>query len=509
TAAVPDSLSECEALDAFFGSSLGVEKTADNLVLDPVTLTRPFARINLIQKTLSLLADVRAVGLSYEETNQVFNIQTGEVKIADEVKDTLTITNNGEAFQTAEGGIFAYVYLFAPLVVDAQTELAMNLSFYRDEAATEEISKRTIPAGQPYARNYVTNLSGNYLDPEGTLEVNMDTEDYEVLEVFAVWDGVYPDVQYPDDPQAGAEATLLTAKISEGVYDITTADQLDCMAWLINESIGDYSTYTYNLKVNIDLDGESENPVKHWTPIGNNVETLFAGTFDGQGHVVKNMNVSVTIETSGNNAGGFFGGITGNAFIQYLQVEGDVSIVCDEPIPVGGKIGIAGGITGALLGGGSVAYCSFTGGLSVTASDSETEVATGGITGYLYFTKGPILNCIASLTSLSINSESTDLYSGVLVGGGAVPIAYCAWLPYSNLPDIGVGVGDEFVFSMSDPENMNELLENLDAANGVNSLDYSEVEALIKQELEPEFEWTFTPTFKWVDKDGTLRLQAR
>ncbi|MDR0973166.1 MAG: hypothetical protein LBM61_04185, partial [Prevotellaceae bacterium] len=37
TSAVPDSLAECEAMDAFFGSILGVKKTADNLVLESVT----------------------------------------------------------------------------------------------------------------------------------------------------------------------------------------------------------------------------------------------------------------------------------------------------------------------------------------------------------------------------------------------------------------------------------------------------------------------------------------
>ncbi|MDR0972574.1 MAG: hypothetical protein LBM61_01135 [Prevotellaceae bacterium] len=481
TNAMPDSLAEHEAMDAFFGVLPGVVKGASVLPLTSVTLTRPFARINLVQEPLSMLATVRAVGLSYTKAKQTFDIQTGEVETGDTEEKTLVLTNNGEVFQMADKGIFAYAYLFAPEEGNATTASVIDVSFYSNEAATQQIGQTCeIPAGKSYKRNYVTNVRGDYLDADGELDIDHGL-DYEEYVDPTLWDGVYPDVQYPDDPTAGAIATL-GDPISPGVYEITTADQLDCMAWLINNAATNatYRGYTYNLKVDIDLDGESADPEKLWTPIGT-YSLPFTGTLNGGGHLIKNMNVNGEYQCAG-----FFGVIDGGA-ASYLQVSGSVTSTT--------FYSNVGGIAGYLYDG-TISFCSYEGSLS-----PADAAGTGGIVGFMYAdtSDSSLQNCVSLLTSVTNPNASNN---GTILGySGAGDyhnyITNCAWTPCDNtattdVPDDKLTIGKT----------------SADQVISDNTEEYATVTAMFADSADNAGINANASAFRWFNDDGTLTLKA-
>jgi hypothetical protein len=458
TDAVPDSIAECIAMDAFFGSIIDKDKVA-NVDLDlSVTLKRPFARITLIQKPLSLLATVRAVGFSYEEGYQAFNIQTGDTVYAAAKKDTLTLTNNGEVFQMAEGGIFAYAYLFAPADDGAETESVINVSFYGDEEAENKIGETfALPAEQPYMRNYVTNITENYLDPTGDLDVDHNPNydigltDYQAISIL--------------------EAARTFTSEEDPLYNefvLDTSEELFALAHAVNNGLKmpadvveteyAYAGAYYELGDDIDLEDEP------WTPIGNTPAAPFSGTFNGQGHKISNLSVS----------GAAFAGLFGMSMgqIAYLMVEGNVA--GSGVVNNGNKdFQIVGGIVSVGM---NVRFCSFEGSLSASWT-SAGQIEVGGIAG-----EGmQISNCVSMLSEVSITAgnETTVHAYGIGTGEGAT---YCAWLPVG-----GITKGANNETNVSNPENLATLIDELNNLNGVN---------------------TGATAFEWFDDDGTLNLRV-
>ena len=97
-------------------------------------------------------------------------------------------------------------------------------------------------------------------------------------------------------------------------YEISTAAQLAGLAELVNDGTAEFSGKTIKLAEDIDLDK------REWIPIGNENENWndykFKGTFDGDGHIIRSLNVPDTALP------GLFGQATG--VIQNLIVLGEV-----------------------------------------------------------------------------------------------------------------------------------------------------------------------------------------
>lgn len=119
----------------------------------------------------------------------------------------------------------------------------------------------------------------------------------------------------------------------------------------------------YTLTCDIDMAGMIINP------IGSMSEKAFKGTFDGQGHTIKNyvINNSGTTEVSI----GLFGVSTG--IIMNLDAQGDVKQAVSNDDVYG-----VGGILGVNLNGGKILNCSFSGNVSSTDC---MFVSTGGVVG--------------------------------------------------------------------------------------------------------------------------------
>ena len=164
-------------------------------------------------------------------------------------------------------------------------------------------------------------------------------------------------------------ASAEPAKDENGVYQIGTADELRWFADAVNGG-----EYGLNAKLTADIDLES----KPWTPIGNNPWTYllpandrpgkYTGTFDGAGHVVKNLYINIdNADDNTGNKQGLFGLVTGKAVIKNLGVTGSVTTT--------GKR--AGGIAGYLWGSPAKIENCFSA-VDVTAHSYAGGIAGGG-----------------------------------------------------------------------------------------------------------------------------------
>ncbi|EHI61473.1 S-layer homology domain-containing protein [Hungatella hathewayi] len=203
--------------------------------------------------------------------------------------------------------------------------------------------------------------------------------------------------------------------VADGQYTVATAKGLENLAELVNrDGSGDAENYTVEMLGSIDLQN------KEWTPIGNSNRHLFQGTFDGQGHTVKNLKI-----TNGSQYIGLFGNVKGG-IIQNLKVEGEVT----------GRIW-AGGIAGQITSG-TVENCVSEVVVQIT------EKRAGGIVGEASAADGPMVirNCYSTGDVSSSNSISAyDSIGGIVGTGSNVSIEYCYSIGEISGPSLVGGIG--------------------------------------------------------------------
>lgn len=166
-------------------------------------------------------------------------------------------------------------------------------------------------------------------------------------------------------------------------YQIASADDLCQMAQLVNTEDDAYRNAHYILTADIDLGGEA------WTPIGDGYldgYKAFPGTFDGDGHTIRGLNVS----TNAQDKTRFFG--------LFGQVEGTVKnlTIAASTIDCSGKDSTTtGAIVGCVYFGGTIENCHVSSDVTVTGS-----YTTGGVVGQV---SGVMTNCsnAASVTGTS------------------------------------------------------------------------------------------------------------
>ena len=113
-------------------------------------------------------------------------------------------------------------------------------------------------------------------------------------------------------------------------YQISTADQLKLFRDIVNGSNGQTPNRGACAVLTADIDLNNE----PWTPIGPDRDSAYTGTFDGQGHTVKNLSVTVNVQPG---RAGLFGCVK-DGTIRKLTVAGSVSCTANQ--------GWCGGIAG-------------------------------------------------------------------------------------------------------------------------------------------------------------------
>ncbi len=176
-----------------------------------------------------------------------------------------------------------------------------------------------LPVGYTYRYFF---RASNYSKVEGSISANAEGAETVTLpmDVKTGWDG---------------ESRQEPSQVN-GIYQIGSGDEL---AWLAQEvNAGRSADCSAVLTADIDL-GE-ENP---WTPIGTSGNP-FKGSFDGQGHTVKNLYIN---NSSGDQ--GLFGNAT-NCIICNVTVEGSITAGgSGYASGVGGLVGTLSGYSGSVL----------------------------------------------------------------------------------------------------------------------------------------------------------------
>ena len=193
-------------------------------------------------------------------------------------------------------------------------------------------------------------------------------------------------------PQAAASAatgdpdwTAYEVKEDAGVYKITTPEELAWLAQTVNAGENTFADKTVKLEQDIDLSelcyAVDEDTAISWTPIGD-VSHPFKGMFDGGGHTVSGLYISLTGEWTSSSTNKLYQGLFGrvqSGTVQNLIVCGSVSVVNAENKQTRYIGGVVGGNAG------TVQNCGFYG--TVTAKktnkgvESDSTSSNGGVVG--------------------------------------------------------------------------------------------------------------------------------
>lgn len=198
----------------------------------------------------------------------------------------------------------------------------------------------------------------------------LEDEGENAVDAVTVWDG-----------SAATKFAGGTGTVADP-YRISTGAELAWLAAQVNDG-NDFSTKTVTLTNNIDLNN------KAWTPIGNS-DSVFAGTFDGNGHTISGLYINITGSYSPAKKGRLYQGLFGcveDGTVQNLIVTGSVTIGNEKSV----NVSYIGGIVG-INDGGKVQNCGFYGTISAKKNVSKTPKDctkdNGGVVG-----KGKAAKC--------------------------------------------------------------------------------------------------------------------
>ena len=264
---------------------------------------------------------------------------------------------------------------------------------------------------------------------KGSLGDNFGTDATE----YSEWDGTEIATAY-----AGGSGT------SEDPYQIATAAQLAFLAQEANKEGSEYqwaeTRKYFKLTANINLKGHE------WTPIGS--ESLrFAGSFDGDGHVIVNLNVK-----GAGRFAGLFGWIRNGATVKNLVIR-NASVSAVSPGSETQNPEAYSGIVAAYCAGGcTISNCKVDG--TVTS-----DYCAGGIVGYSAndsapYNDGAITYCTADVVC-SVSGSKSDSYCGGIAGHSCVKMYGCTVRGKIDGPcDVGglvgwLGTGGSLVYHFS------------------------------------------------------------
>lgn len=181
-------------------------------------------------------------------------------------------------------------------------------------------------------------------------------------------------------------------------------------------------------------------------------KNVFSGTFDGQGHLISNLNIRVTESLSSTEYAqiGLFSILASADASDYAQVKNlvfaDVSINAD----ITGGFTAAGTLAGEVNGYASVDnICVLTGNVTVNGSNQSDTVGAAGLIGECR-TNAPMGNAFISITNvfngaeILAGSSSTLNYAGGIIGrvsGTCKKISGCVNIGRTSFKgDLGLGI---------------------------------------------------------------------
>lgn len=444
--------------DAFFASA-EFTKAEKALTIPTVTLTRPFMKLTIAEKNAERFASCEHV-IAHFNTLYKFDVATGN---ATGIKNYGLPAANGHRNYGNDitiGGktckTLVCLYLFANEADGTMDNI--KLEFTSSEQG-KSLPTVTIPAGIPLKRNYCVNAAGNLIGEPSSSTVNM------TVDINSDWTG---EKEYNTDVTNARKILDLAKTDGNGDdattyhYTIDTPEELAALSTLTKANAvvitgcTNAKYYEANYKLNADINLEN----KPWTPID-----YFEGTFDGQGHTISNMNVSIQ-STDGISAG-LFGYSTGT--IRNLIVEGEVTVNSGRSCQVGGICGRGGSE-------GKIEFCRFNGTVSSTTLNQLSYNSAGGILGDEVLGT-TITGCIANAKVTISGGDTSNSEAGGLAGN--IEGSDCKYSAWNNDPNGGIsdmiGKNDNnssstACYSFTNISGLNALLSGIN--NGVPSSTY-------------------------------------
>lgn len=389
-----------------------------------VVLKNATAQVNFVESS-GLLSTNNTLAVTYA-AGATLNVGTGKVT---EVSGAITHTFTGIG-QVSANTTLATDYILAPKGEQMVRDLTLKLNTEDPKSVTNV----------PFEQRFITNIKGEY-SSLGQFTFTITADD--------TWET--PDNEYSlYYPATAAEARTILGAEAEGateptasahVFHISTAAQLRALRVLIadraaldNVTNSDgYECATYKLTEDIDLGNAP------WIPLDLG-RGSFEGTFDGQGHTVSGLYVS-----GSRTYAGLFGTLEGT--VRNLRVKGSVT----------NRDWLVYGIASNMFGG-TIAFCSFEGTLSVTHG---TNVSLGGICGAIN-SSAKVIACFANTVQTVGDSSATPRQGGIIGQvQGAATIKGCTW-NYNSMAGTGLEKG-----YMGDNINETNIVDNA-AFDGTN-----------------------------------------
>ena len=236
-------------------------------------------------------------------------------------------------------------------------------------------------------------------------------------------------------------------------YRISTADELKSFRDIVNGEDGTAdSNPTAHAELMNDIDLSSIcNETNPWTPIGNGGGTsggnTFEGSFDGQGHSVKNLYVT------GNGNAGLFGYVSAEGTVKNLGVSGSSTSTSGGGVAAinfssiencsSGVIVTATGSNNVYVGGvvdqnhGSVTNCYNTGNITVTGNNNDVYV--GGVVAQNY---SNVTNCYNTGT-ITVTDSGSSYVGGAVGENDDGSVTNCYYLS-ANAENDGARTAEQF-----------------------------------------------------------------
>ena len=334
-----------------------------------------------------------------------------------------------------------YLHHYANATVEVNRKVLYNVALNITDESGNALSGVTVTLTDG-SKTYAAGENGCYSLGYGTYSYTLEKNGYVVTrgsftlgsaDAEKVIDGVLT-IDTAKLPATGANPwdgkTATEPAKDDDVYQIGTAAEL---AWFAQQVNGGSTSINAKLTADIELTGYG------WTPIG---AKNYYGTFDGDGHVIKNLYVNSTSYPLG-----LFGYLSGGAVVRNLGVTGNVICTAKSNAQAGGIAGYmnsgatisqcfstvnvtsakyAGGIAGYTASGSAITDCYATGNIATT---SANECYLGGICGsYFSYTNGATLtNCYATGTVTGTKGNASYI-GGISPSNNAENYVNCYYL---------------------------------------------------------------------------------
>src|SRR5574344_2090444 len=198
---------------------------------------------------------------------------------------------------------------------------------------------------------------------------------------------------------------------------ISSANGLTVFAKMVNSG---YTTICAKILNDIDMSSVCSETIGSFVTIGTTSDLAYNGTFDGCGHTIENVYISLS-STSGEMFTGFFDYLDTGAIIRNVALSGEITGNGTERLYTGG---ICGRNNGTIIN--CQNHC-----IVSSISSGKVSVFTGGIAGNL--NDGLIINCSDDALLYSKSSYG-NLSPGGIIGWGTGGAFYnCYWIYHTDM----------------------------------------------------------------------------